>query len=200
MIRGGGQTFQKLSQITTIVFDKTGTLANGYIDVACLRTRGCWPENDWWRLIQLAESQSRHWASDAILKHVGKVSPYSKYNAKSVDASEVIETPGRGVSAVVHGVSVLVGNEKHLRDTCVAHLKVMEYDQSGIGPTELRVFVALNGRYAGYISFADRIREEAWSSVRGSERQWLGNSPCRQIPLNTRNSDRLTLFPSSDDW
>jgi P-type E1-E2 ATPase len=67
-----------------------------------------------------------------------------------------IESPGRGLSAEVEGHEVLVGARafvlEHTRSEPCA-LTRLEQDDSG-----LRAYVAIDGRLAGVVEYADRVR------------------------------------------
>ena len=161
IIKRGGQTYHNLAKSTTIVFDKTGTLTSGQIRLAGSKIRGDWDEAVWWQLINHAEKDSCHWASSIISKHVD-----SRFGA--VYQSKIRqqhETPGRGVSAIIDDIPILVGNESHLREAAVTGMDSMEDDIAQLPPSEMCVVVALNGKYAGYMSFVDSLREEARPAI-----------------------------------
>ena len=66
---------------------------------------------------------------------------------------------------MIDGIPILVGNETHLREATVTGSDSMEVDIAQLPPSEMCVVVALNGRYAGYMSFVDVLREEARPAI-----------------------------------
>ncbi len=85
-----------LSRVDTIAFDKTGTLTT--LSAPALVEHGGLPAEAW-RLVRAAAAQSVH--------------PISRALAQSGDArgvvSDLVETPGRGLSAIVDGSHVRIG-------------------------------------------------------------------------------------------
>src|SRR5690606_15367112 len=85
-----------LSRVDAIAFDKTGTLTT--LSAPALVEHGGLPAADW-RLVRAAAAQSVH--------------PISRALAQSGDArgvvSDLVEAPGRGLSAIVDGSHVRIG-------------------------------------------------------------------------------------------
>lgn len=134
----GGNVFTPLARAGEIVFDKTGTLTEGKLAVSDINAVTCDPE----RLVSLAASAeyaSQHPVAEAL-----------KASAKEIYPAENIrEISGKGIIATVDGSLVAVGN---------AYL--MEGEGIAV-PTAPGVYVAIDGVYAGSITFADRVKPEA---------------------------------------
>ena len=138
----GGNVFAPLANITEVVFDKTGTLTEGRLAVDKINVDGVEPEY-LLSLVASAEYASIHPIAEALKSAAPEIFP----------AENITELAGRGIVATVNGISVAVGN---------AYLM----GEKGISvPPAHGIYVALDGKYAGSISFVDKIKPEAHESL-----------------------------------
>ena len=109
----GANMLETLSNVKTVVFDKTGTLTKGVFEV-----NACHGANDEdisereSRLIEyaaLAESASSHPIAKSLLKAYGQ--PIDRRRIGKIE-----EIGGKGISAVINGKNVAIGNDKLMRD------------------------------------------------------------------------------------
>jgi Cu2+-exporting ATPase len=157
----GGDVLEKVHQLKTIVFDKTGTLTTGNPTVT-----DCIPiseESTATSLIEIAaavESGSQHPLAKAILASA------AEQNLSISAATDFHTEPGFGVSAVVKGNTVLLGNWEWLNLNGVDINETIQkqfQDLRLAGKTV--VGVASNGTLIGLIAVQDTIREDARSTV-----------------------------------
>ena len=140
----GSNYLETLSQVKTVVFDKTGTITRGVFEVSGIHH--CEIDED--TLIEyaaLAECASSHPISQSLRRHYGKEPDRSR-------VSEIEEISGRGVTATVDGVRVAAGNDKLM-------------DQLGVPFIPCRsagtvIHVALDGQYAGHILISDVEKDD----------------------------------------
>ncbi|QRQ99939.1 heavy metal translocating P-type ATPase [Dyadobacter sandarakinus] len=146
----GANFLDVITRIDTVVSDKTGTLTKGVFKVREMETS---MEKDNF-LIRAAslESYSTHPVAKAIVNHAS--------NARLVTPEQVEEFAGQGLAGVVAGDRVLAGNLKLLDRFSVT------YPSHLPGIPDTIVAVAVNGTYAGYITIADEIKEDAAQTVR----------------------------------
>ena len=145
-----GDALQRLAGATTVAFDKTGTLTEGHPRLAGMRVAGI-DRAEALRLAAGAEARSEHPLAAAILAaHDGPLPP----------ASEVEATPGRGLSALVEGRRVLLGNAAALREAGIVPDDALSPEGEG---TE--VLMALDGRHVATLSLADRERPGARAAI-----------------------------------
>ncbi len=142
----GGSTFSALACADSFAFDKTGTLTGGSFEI-----KGVYPiaiDED--RLLYYAasaESASNHPIAQCISRSCKRVS-------KPERATEIA---GKGISAVIDGSAVLVGNVA----LCADHGVNVGSSHFPIGT----VFVCIDGKLCGYIVISDRVRDEARGTV-----------------------------------
>lgn len=135
----GSNYLEALSQIKTLVLDKTGTLTQGVFQVVKIHSSGM--DSD--RLIELAahaECASSHPISLSLQRSYGKSIERSR-------VTDIEERSGKGITAKVDGLAVAVGNMKLMSEL---GLKCAEPEESGSC-----IHVAIDGSYAGYIVIAD---------------------------------------------
>ena len=152
----GGEILQRAGDVDTVVFDKTGTLTEGTPEVArVIPLDGLGEE----KLLQLAaslESHSEHPLGAAILRKAGErgisVLPVNDFRSHT----------GSGVSGIVAGLQVAVGNEMLLEKLSSA----FQTDHPDHWPSEERpLFVMADRRLAGVITISDSIRTSSRATV-----------------------------------
>jgi Cd2+/Zn2+-exporting ATPase/Cu+-exporting ATPase len=151
----GGLYLESLGRVDTIVLDKTGTLTFGRPEVQKVAaTEGVSPEAVL-EAAASAELRSEHPLGQAIVT-------YARARGCSMFEPERFDyTPGRGITAVVEGTMILVGNRALLTDHEVA---VPASLTAGIEAAS-EIFVARDGRLLGAIAVADSVRPEAKRAV-----------------------------------
>lgn len=147
----GGNFLDVMTKINVVVMDKTGTLTKGVFKVQEVVVK----DIDKQELVNLAaaiESNSTHPIAKAVVEYAGE-------NAKNLKASNVEEISGHGLKGTVDGKNVLAGNAKLLKKFNIEY--PAELDQL----VDTVVVVAVNDKYAGYITIADEIKEDAKQAI-----------------------------------
>ncbi len=145
----GSNYLEALSKTHTVAFDKTGTLTQGTFQVAEVRTQGISREN----LIgyaALAESASSHPISRSLRQAWGKEPDRER-------VAQIREHGGRGVTALVDGKPVAVGNGRLMEELGIP---VPQWDAPGS-----LVHVALEGSCAGSILISDSLRPQTAEAI-----------------------------------
>jgi Cd2+/Zn2+-exporting ATPase len=147
----GASFLDVMTTIDTVVMDKTGTLTKGVFQVQqVFAVNG----NDKELLSYAAaiEANSTHPIATAI-------TAYAKINEKISNATEVEEIAGKGLKGILDGKNVLAGNASLMFEF---HINIEP------APAELDdtiVFIAVDGNYAGYITIADELKEDAITAI-----------------------------------
>lgn len=150
----GANFLETLSSVKTVVFDKTGTLTRGEFVVTAVHPHQI-NEESLLEYAALAESGSLHPIAASLLHAYGK-------RADATRVREIEEMSGHGVSALVDGKRVLVGNHKLMETHGV--------DYHNCHKAGTIVHVAVEGEYAGHIVISDRLKEDAVTAVAGLNR------------------------------
>ena len=141
----GSNYLETLSKITTVAFDKTGTITKGNFEVTAVHHS---PLDDV-RLLELAAH------AECPSSHPISLSLQRAY-AKPVDrerVSEVQEISGHGITARVDGHAVAVGNDRLMNRLGVEFVPCHH-----VGTI---LHVAVDGAYAGHIVIRDQLKEHA---------------------------------------
>ena len=150
----GSNYLEALANTEIAVFDKTGTLTKGIFEVQKIEPIGISKE-ELLKISAYAENYSNHPISKSIKQ---------AYN-KEIDEKEIIdsqELSGLGVMAKISNKNVLVGNEKLMQE------KGIEYEKCNEIGTIL--YVAIEGKYAGYILISDTIKKDSKYTIQELKR------------------------------
>ena len=146
----GSNYLETLSKTKIVVFDKTGTMTKGNFEVTEIAPVGV-ENNELLRFAAYAESYSSHPISKSIKSAYGKEID----NAKISDVNEI---SGNGVLAVVDGKKAAAGNSKLMDKLGVEYTAC-----SKVGTV---VYVAVDGKYCGYILISDALKPTSVSAVK----------------------------------
>lgn len=141
----GSNHLEDIAKCSTFVFDKTGTITKGDFTVQKTVSYKL-PENELLELACAAEYYSEHPISLSL-----KTKCTKKINENEIQSAQ--ELPGHGVSALVKGQKVYVGNSK-LMDSI--GISVPHTDEIGT-----IVFVSDESELLGYIVISDSIKEDS---------------------------------------
>lgn len=145
----GSNYLEALSNTEIMVLDKTGTLTEGVFEVQQINPIDISKE-DLIKYATYAESFSNHPIAISLKKAYGK-------EIVNKEVSETQELSGLGVRAVIDGESVLVGNEKLMKENYIDYIKSEE-----IGTI---LYIAVNNKFAGTIVISDKIKTDAKETI-----------------------------------
>lgn len=148
----GGLSMEALRNIKAIAMDKTGTLTTGEFAVQSITTAEGFDEVDILAKAAALEVRSSHPVAVSIANEA------KKRNVQLAEVVDLEELSGRGMTGVVNGVKVAVGNRRLFNE-----LQITGYGEPADYGSE--VLVALDGQYAGTILIADALKEDTKSAV-----------------------------------
>lgn len=150
----GSNYLETLSQAKTVVFDKTGTLTKGVFAVNAIH-HSIIEVHQLIEYAALAESASSHPISQSLQKAYGQEIDRTRVR-------EVKEISGKGITALVDGISVAAGNGKLMDELGISYQEC-----HSVGTI---VHMALDGRYAGHIVISDLIKPTSAQAVQALRR------------------------------
>ncbi len=152
----GANMLETLAKVKTVVLDKTGTLTLGVFDVTAMHDIDDADKTDeeekrhLVELAALAECASSHPISKSLQRAYGKAIDHSR-------VSDIQEISGHGITALVDGKKVSVGNKKLMEKEgvmcCHCHA-------SGT-----IVHVACDGNYMGHIVLGDVVKPHSAEAI-----------------------------------
>lgn len=152
----GGKYLEKVADVDTIVFDKTGTITSGTPRVS--RIIAIDPDITPERILQLAASSQEKW------KHPLSLAVLTKVRECEIEIPPSLETEliiGHGIRAVIDYHQILVGSHHFMEDFKVDHEAGHEEEIRIQKKGEAVLFVAQDGKLIGLIGVEDKIRQDA---------------------------------------
>ncbi len=148
----GSNFLDALAGIENVVMDKTGTMTEGVFKVQDVKFSQEANKDEILRLVNAIESLSTHPVATAIHEYVGNVD-----NTIRLENTE--EIAGHGLKATINGKEMLVGNFKLMDKFNITY----DVDPSSIIYTTIAV--AHDRKFVGYITIADRIKEDSQQTI-----------------------------------
>ncbi len=155
----GGEALELTHKITTIVFDKTGTITEGSPEVTDIIPASGADRNKLLQLAASGEKGSEHPLGEAIVKRAEK----ENLEFLKVDQFEAI--PGHGIKVVMEAKEVFIGNRKLMEDREIAlnELSIKSDQLAGEGKTPM--YVAVDNQIAGIIAVADVVKQSSAKAI-----------------------------------
>lgn len=145
----GGNYIEALSKMSIVVFDKTGTLTKGTFDVQKINALDITSE-ELLKYAAYSENYSNHPIAISIKNAYGK-----KIDTKQIEKTE--EIAGHGISAIILGKKVLVGNKSLME---INNIDYKECNEIGT-----ILYITIDGKYAGNIIISDTIKEDSKNTI-----------------------------------
>ncbi len=155
-----GSAIEQVGKVSTVVFDKTGTITHGTPDVEQILTLDDQTSEDdiLYKAASIEQFSSHPAAHALVLK--GK----SKFEKLAIPEYSR-EFPGIGVEGIIHGEHTMVGSRRIFGDTGING--DMEKLASKIrSDGKMIAFVGINEKVSGAIVFGDKIRQGVNSMIK----------------------------------
>jgi Cu+-exporting ATPase len=154
-----GEALETAHKISTIVFDKTGTITEGKPTVTdVLAVKGILPD----KLLQItasAEKNSEHPLGQAIL---------TEAQDKDLELLKVDffnSVTGYGIEAHVNGQTILAGNRKFMDENNVSLINFEGNSDRLAEEGKTPMYVAIDGHLAGIIAVADVLKASSKAAI-----------------------------------
>lgn len=148
----GSNFLDSIAEIQNVVMDKTGTMTEGVFKVQEVSISPEFNKEEILQMVNVLESKSTHPVATAIHNYVGDIN-------HSIPLDNVEEIAGHGLKATINGKELLVGNFKLMDKFSIT------YDLNHANIVYTVIAVAYDKKFAGYITIADSIKEDAKQTV-----------------------------------
>lgn len=148
----GSNFLDSIAEIQNVVMDKTGTMTEGVFKVQEVSMNPEFNKEEILHMVNALESKSTHPVATAIHNYVGDIN-------HAIPLENVEEIAGRGLKATVNGKELLVGNFKLMDKFNIS------YDTNHADIVYTVIAVAYDKKFAGYITIADSIKDDAKETV-----------------------------------
>ncbi len=139
-----GSVLEKMATAKTAAFDKTGTITSGRLFVDQIKPVAGTTKEELLSYAASAERSSGHILARSLLNYA------VKHDVNLLEVQQLSEVTGNGVTAQIAGQTIKVGKASFVAPTA----QVAE-------TTQTCVYISLNDRYIGTITFIDKLRFEA---------------------------------------
>lgn len=185
----GGNFLDVMTKINAVVMDKTGTLTKGVFNVQKVVAYTL-EEKDMVRITAALEKNSTHPVGQAVVNYAGNT-------IGNTTATNVEEIAGHGLKGTVDGKEVLAGNLKLMKKFGI------DYPAETESVLDTIVVIAIDKKFAGYITIADEIKEDAASAIKemhslniktvmlSGDKQTVVDNVARQIGIDEAFGDLL---------
>ena len=153
-----GEALQLAGKISVVVLDKTGTITEGRPEVSRILTLSD-SEEEILALAAGMEKSSEHPLAEAVIEAA------KNRNVEALDVEQFEAIAGQGVKAVCRGESVLLGNERLMKEHEVNldELKVLLAKSASSAATP--VLLATAGVLSGAILIEDQIKQDSAATI-----------------------------------
>ncbi|CEG59132.1 copper-transporting P-type ATPase [Legionella fallonii] len=154
------EALEHMEKVNTLVVDKTGTLTEGHPKLTQIITADEFEEDEALALAAALESNSEHPLANAIVAATKEkkltLAPVSEFNAPT----------GKGVTGIIEGRSIGIGNAKLMQELGVhSNLLVAKADKlRAEGATVM--FMAVDGKAAAILAVEDPIKATTPDAIR----------------------------------
>jgi Cd2+/Zn2+-exporting ATPase len=153
----GSNFLEALNHMDRVVFDKTGTLTRGVFEVTRIEVEDGFSAAAVLEYAAGAASFSSHPVSLSIARAYAATAGAHVIDKSTIGAYR--EIPGQGTSATIRGKTVLSGNARLMESAGIVLSETQE-----IGT---KVYLAVDGKFAGFIVIADTLREDSRRTIEG---------------------------------
>ncbi|MGJ8684943.1 MAG: heavy metal translocating P-type ATPase [Nonlabens sp.] len=180
----GASFLDAMTKVNTVVMDKTGTVTKGVFKIKEVVNDSAFAKADFMKYLMAMEEQSTHPIAKAIMEYKAEGADY--------EATEVSEIAGKGLKGSVNGKTVLVGNKALMTSNSI---DVPAETDSII---ESIVMVGIDGKFAGYVTIADELKEDAHQAIKQ-----IRESGISKIIMLSGDKDSITQQVAKElgiDW
>ncbi|WSP35770.1 heavy metal translocating P-type ATPase [Croceibacter atlanticus] len=180
----GASFLDAMTKVNTVVMDKTGTVTKGVFKIKEIINKSTLTETEFMQYLMAMEEKSTHPIAKAILEY--------KAEGADLEATNVSEVAGKGLKGKVNGKTVLVGNKALMTSNSI------EVPSATNDIVESIVMVAIDGKFAGYVTIDDELKEDAHQAIKQ-----IRESGISKIIMLSGDKDSITQQVAKElgiDW
>ena len=159
----GGKALEAMARICTLIVDKTGTLTDGRPQIVSVTSAGDLTDDEVLYFAGALDQASQHPVAQAV------VAAAKGENARLPVPTDVVETPGEGVTGTIDGRPVVVGGTYFV----AARIAATAPDDRPQEPGAVLVSLGVDGKLAGRLVMADALRSDTPVLLAGLRRNGI---------------------------
>lgn len=155
-----GEALEIPNKLTTIVFDKTGTITKGKPEVTDIISSGKYDKEYLLKIIGSVENNSSHPLAEAIVRKA------KEYKIKFLKVKNFKNFSGKGVLSEIEGDEIVIGNRLFFSDKKIQfhnhEKKIIQLEDEG----KTVLLIGINNKIVGIIAIADTLKETSESAIK----------------------------------
>lgn len=159
------ESLEIMEKIDTLVVDKTGTLTEGKPRLISVVTTEGFDEKEILLLGSSLERASEHPLAGAI------VTGAKERGLTPMSAEDFSTVPGKGVTGVVNGKKLTLGNRMFLEESGIDTGNLYEHAETLRSDGQTVMYVAVDGKPAGLFGVADPIKASTLEAIRALNKE-----------------------------
>jgi len=159
-------------------------VTKGVFKIKEIINKSTFTETEFMQYLMAMEEKSTHPIAKAILEY--------KAEGADLEATNVSEVAGKGLKGKVNGKTVLVGNKALMTSNSI------EVPSATNDIVESIVMVAIDGKFAGYVTIDDELKEDAHQAIKQ-----IRESGISKIIMLSGDKDSITQQVAKElgiDW
>ena len=154
----GGEALETTHKLSTLIFDKTGTITEGKPKVTDIVTTNL-SEEQLLIYAASAEKGSEHPLGEAIVR----AAIDRGYQLCELESFNAI--PGHGIEVSIQGKQMLLGNKKLMIEKTIDVSSLSETSDQLAYDGKTPMYMAIDGQLAGIIAVADTVKESSKKAI-----------------------------------
>jgi P-type Cu+ transporter len=161
------EALELMEKVNTLVVDKTGTLTQGRPELMSVQTLPEFDQSELVRVVTSVERNSEHPLASAVVRAA------EENHLALADAREFHYIPGKGVSGIVEGRSILAGNDALLKEAGISTDQLERQAEPLRKAGQTAIFIAIDGKPAAVFGIADPVKSSTPEAIRDLKAQGL---------------------------
>lgn len=154
------EALELFGKVNTLIIDKTGTLTEGKPKLSSVVPLPGITEMDLLQFVASLERSSEHPLAAATVKGA------EERNLSLIGVDQFNSITGKGVTGIVSGKQVAVGNDELFRELSIDASPLRERSESLRTEGQTVMLVAIDGKAAGLVSVSDPIKDSTPEVIR----------------------------------
>jgi len=154
-----GDALQQAGKLNVVVLDKTGTVTQGRPAVTNIMSLPHGSDDECLRLAASVETSSEHPLAEAVINEA------KARGLSLVEVSAFSSHAGLGVTALVDGKEIMLGNKKLMQQQNINVDELQDEINARSAEAKTPVYLAVNAKAYGVITIADPVKQDSKQAI-----------------------------------
>jgi Cu+-exporting ATPase len=153
-----GESLESAHKISTVIFDKTGTITEGKPQITDIIASGI-SEEELLKLAASIEVNSEHPLGQTIVQYA------RNKNIHLYQTSSFKSRQGYGIYAEVNGLNAAAGNKRFMKELSVSTDSLNDKAEKLYGEGKTIIYIAINNELNGLIALGDPLKADSAEAI-----------------------------------